>query len=125
MHALPDSAVYRTILIATLLLSFWVWSRRVKTDRRLLGVYLGGVLGGFTGAKLVYILAEGWLRFGEPDVWMHLAAGKTIVGALLGGYLGIEIAKSVVGYRKATGDWFALIVCAQHGRGPEGVQVPV
>ena len=29
---------------------------------------------------------------------------------LLGGYLSVEIAKRAVGYRSATGDWFALIV---------------
>jgi hypothetical protein len=43
-------------------------------------------------------------------VWRHLAAGKTILGGLLGGYLAVEIAKRLVGYTGATGDWFVTIV---------------
>jgi len=38
-----------------------------------------------------------------------LATGKSIVGGLLGGYAGVEIAKHLLGYRSATGDWFAII----------------
>jgi prolipoprotein diacylglyceryltransferase len=37
--------------------------------------------------------------------------GKTIVGGLLGGWLGVEIAKRVSGIRRRTGDLFALPLC--------------
>lgn len=107
---LPGSWVYRTILIGGLVVSFALWLRLARRDRSMIAIYLGGVLGGFTGAKIVYIFAEGWQYLGEPLFWMRIVTGKTIVGALLGGYAGIEIAKSAIGYRKATGDWFALVV---------------
>lgn len=107
---LPEGNLYRTIMLAALGVSLFFWVRRARDDRRLLIVFLGAIMGGFTGAKIVYFLSEGWLHFGEPDVWLHLAAGKTIIGALLGGYLGIEIAKLSVEYRAPTGDWFAFIV---------------
>ncbi len=110
MHQLPDGTLYRSILVAVLIVSFGFWVRMARRDRRLIGVYLGALLGGFTGAKIVYLFAEGWLHVGEPGMWLTLASGKSIVGALLGGYLGIEIAKASVGYQKATGDWFALVV---------------
>jgi phosphatidylglycerol:prolipoprotein diacylglycerol transferase len=42
--------------------------------------------------------------------WLRLAAGKSIVGGLLGGYAGVELMKWLVGYRKSTGDLFAFIV---------------
>ena len=110
-HALlPGSGIYRGILIGSLVVSFALWLRYAQKDRRLLAVYLGGVLGGFTGAKIVFILAEGWLYWGSPEFWFVIASGKTIVGALLGGYAGVEISKASVGYQKATGDWFALVV---------------
>lgn len=40
---------------------------------------------------------------------MIWATGKTILGALLGGYAGVEVAKKLTGYTQATGDWFAVI----------------
>jgi phosphatidylglycerol:prolipoprotein diacylglycerol transferase len=61
------------------------------------------------GAKVVYLLAEGWLHWHDPNRWVILATGKSITGALLGGYAGVELAKRLVGYPKATGDWFAII----------------
>jgi prolipoprotein diacylglyceryltransferase len=37
--------------------------------------------------------------------------GKTIVGGLLGGWLGVELVKRVSGIRRRTGDLFALPLC--------------
>ncbi len=108
-HALPGGA-YRIVMIAVLGLSFLAWAFAARRDRRLLAIYLGGVLGGFTGAKLGYIFAEIWQVWGQPYVIQALLTGKTITGALLGGYAGIEIAKRAVNYAKPTGDWFALVV---------------
>ena len=86
---------------------------------------MGGICGAFFGAKVLYILAEGWMRFDEENWLLHLATGKTIVGALLGGYAGVEFTKWLVDHREATGDWFALVVplgiasgrvgCLRHG----------
>ncbi len=100
---------YGLLMLLGIGVSLWLWSRLAKRDERLLLVYLGGLCGAFLGAKLVYVLAEGWLHFGEEDMWLQLATGKTIVGALLGGYAGVELSKHFVGYRAATGDWFAVV----------------
>jgi phosphatidylglycerol:prolipoprotein diacylglycerol transferase len=75
----------------------------------MVAVYLGGVFGAFTGAKIVYLLAEGWQFWNSPDRWLIWATGKTIVGALLGGYAGVEFAKRIVDYRQPTGDLFAIV----------------
>jgi prolipoprotein diacylglyceryltransferase len=42
---------------------------------------------------------------------MFSPGGKTIVGGLLGGWLGVEIVKRVSGIRRRTGDLFALPLC--------------
>ena len=53
--------------------------------------------------KTLFLLAEWENVFSDPN-WLYLAAsGKTIVGALLGGYAGVEIAKRLIGHREATG----------------------
>ena len=86
------------------------WARLAKRDDRLLLIYMAGLAGAFLGAKIVYILAEGWLYFGKPYMWLMLATGKSIVGALLGGYAAVELAKHLLNYRSTTGDWFAMTV---------------
>ncbi len=100
---------YGLLLLAGIGVSLWLWTRLAKREDRLLLVYIGGLCGAFLGAKIVYLLAEGWLHFGKEDMWLQLATGKTIVGALLGGYAGVELSKSFIGYRAATGDWFAIV----------------
>ena len=80
------------------------------------GVLAAAAVGALVGSRLLG-LAEQW-----PTVlaaWQsgHLFAliispgGKTIVGGLLGGWLGVEIVKRASGIRRRTGDLFALPLC--------------
>jgi len=67
---------------------------------------VGAVFGALIGSKLL-----AWIE-SAPDYWQHrheLAAwlgGKTIVGGLLGGWAGVEIAKKFMHIRRSTGDLF-------------------
>jgi len=106
----PLSAVYGWMMFAGIVVSIIFWSRLARRDERLVIIYLMALTGAFAGAKLVYLAAEGWLHFGAPDMWVQLATGKSIVGALLGGYVAVELAKKFTGYASTTGDWFATIV---------------
>ena len=100
---------YTWLMIAGILLSAWFWSRYAPSRRGMGSIYFCALLGAFLGGKIVYIAAEGWLYWNEPDRWIHLATGKTILGALLGGYAGVELAKRAAGYTGVTGDFFATI----------------
>jgi phosphatidylglycerol---prolipoprotein diacylglyceryl transferase len=111
---------YTWLLLAGVAISFLFWKRRARQDKRLLFIYGAALVGAFFGAKVVYLLAEGWLHFGAPDIWLQLAAGKSILGALLGGYVFVELAKRHVGYQRATGDDFALIAPIGIGLGRVG-----
>jgi hypothetical protein len=55
-----------------------------------------------------------------PDRWLRLATGKSVLGALLGGYAGVELAKHALGLRAATGDLFALVAPLGIGIGRVG-----
>jgi phosphatidylglycerol:prolipoprotein diacylglycerol transferase len=124
---MKGSPVYSWILIGMIVLSGWLWSRKFRREggKDMFVIYLGGLMAAFAGAKIVYLLAEGWMAIGRETMWMELATGKTILGALLFGYGGVEFMKSRIGYRKPTGDWFALVVplsvavgrlgCLHHG----------
>ncbi len=104
-----SGSAYGWLMLAGIGVSVWFWLRLARRDRRLLAVYVGGLLGAFLGAKLLYLAIDGWRFLGQPDLWLQLATGKTILGALLGGYLAVELVKRAVGYPGVTGDWFALI----------------
>ena len=104
-----NASPYSWLLLAGIAISIIVWSRIAKRDERLLLIYVAALIGAFLGAKIVYLLAEGWLDWNQPNRWRRLATGKTIIGGLLGGYVAVELAKKFVGYKSGTGDWFALI----------------
>ncbi len=103
------STAYGWLMLAGIFVSIALWSRVAKRDSRLVLIYIAALAGAFLGAKLVYLAAEGWLHWRDENRWIILATGKSITGALLGGYAGVEIAKRLLGYRGVTGDWFALI----------------
>ena len=96
-------------MFAGIAASALVWIRVARREDRLIFVYIAGLVGAFIGAKLAYLLVEWWRDYDHPDVWLRLATGKSILGALLGGYAGVELVKRWVGYRSVTGDWFAMI----------------
>ena len=100
---------YSWLMLAGIAVSIFFWSRIAKRDERLLLIYIAALVGAFLGAKIVYLLAEGWIDWNQPNRWLRLATGKTVIGALLGGYASVELAKKFTGYKSATGDWFALI----------------
>ena len=83
-----------------------------------LAVGVGAIVGAALGAKIAYWLYDPAYAFaGFPD-WIRLLEGKSIIGALLGGLLGVEIAKKLDGVRGSTGDAFVwpLIVGMAIGR---------
>ena len=75
-------------------------------------VVMGCVLGAILGSK-----AAVWLQ--QPAAFVAglrspeiLWNGQSIVGALIGGWLGVEIAKRIAGVRKSTGDAFVFPLIA-------------
>jgi phosphatidylglycerol:prolipoprotein diacylglycerol transferase len=103
------STAYGWLMLAGIFVSIFLWSQMIRRDDRLVLVYVAALAGAFLGAKLVYLGAEGWLHWHDPNRWVILATGKSIAGALLGGYAAVEIAKRLLKYPGITGDWFAII----------------
>lgn len=66
-------------------------------------VVAGLLIGAAIGNKLVFLIER-------PEVWQQLLAGElampgqSIVGGLLGGLIGVEIAKALTGQTRSTGD---------------------
>jgi prolipoprotein diacylglyceryltransferase len=71
-------------------------------------VIAGAILGAAAGSKLLALLVEPGMLLGhlrEPAYWL---TGKTIVGGLVGGWIGVEAVKKRLGVSRSTGDLFAL-----------------
>jgi phosphatidylglycerol:prolipoprotein diacylglycerol transferase len=75
----PGSA-YTWLILSGIAVSVWFWLRLARRDSRLPAVYVGGLLGAFVGAKLLYVAIDGWRFVGQPDLWLRLATGKSILG---------------------------------------------
>ncbi len=100
---------------AALVTGFWFY-RRIRQSKGQSGileptaflVVLGCIVGAAIGNKLVF-----WLEF--PHLWAAHAAdpmawlmGQSIVGGLLGGWIGVELGKKVAGVTTRTGDDFVI-----------------
>lgn len=105
----PAPNAYSLLMLFAILLSAYYWARVAKSDYRLPIIYAIALGCAFLGAKVAYLLAEGWMHTGE-DRWMHWLTGKSITGALLFGFISVEFCKKLLRYQKITGDRFAVIV---------------
>ena len=92
----------------------FLWQRRrlalpVLVDRdRSLWIGVAAIVGAALGAKLGYWIEDPRNAFADFPDWRHLLEGKTIVGALLGGLIGVETVKRAIGAQGSSGDAFAL-----------------
>src|SRR5947209_13099455 len=79
-----NKTAYGLLTLAAILTSIFVWRRIARRDERLVLIYVAALAGAFLGAKVVYLAAEGWSHWQEPNRWLIWATGKSITGALLG-----------------------------------------
>lgn len=92
----------------------FLWQRRrlalpVLSDRdRSLWIGVAAICGAALGAKLGYWIEDPRNAFADFPDWRRLLEGKTIVGALLGGLIGVEATKRAIGAHGSSGDAFAL-----------------
>jgi len=60
------------------------------------------------GSKFAFWIEDPLAAFNNFPDWRHLLEGKSIVGGLLGGLIGVELAKKLTGVTTSTGDAFVL-----------------
>ena len=78
------------------------------------GIAVGAFCGAMVGAKLPFLFDD-WNALLSGAAWF--SDGKTILTGLVGGYLGVEVAKWALDIRVKTGDSFAVPVAAAIGIG--------
>ncbi|MER3435915.1 MAG: diacylglyceryl transferase [Leptolyngbya sp. ERB_1_1] len=70
-------------------------------------IVVAGMIGALIGAKMLVMLQhfDLWWQHRE-QFWLMLLQGKTVVGALLGALIGVELLKKIIGVKQSTGDAF-------------------
>jgi len=106
------------------ILAYFVGVRLFQRERRRLALPLladrdtslwigvAAIVGAALGAKLGYWIEDPRNAFANFPDWRHLLEGKTVVGALLGGLVGVELIKRAIGVSGSSGDAFALPLIA-------------
>lgn len=75
---------------------------------RNLWIVVSVALGAALGSKLAFWAEDPAVAFLHFPDWRQLMTGKSIVGGLLGGLVGVETCKHCLGRRDSTGDAFVL-----------------
>jgi len=92
-----------------LLLGRNIMKQDTITPSQRISVIVGGMVGALLGAKFLVRLQHIYiyLLWQNLQLWLLLLLqGKTIVGALLGTLIGVEVTKKMIGLRRSTGDVF-------------------
>lgn len=109
MHSLPGHAAH--LLLEWLAYGvgarvYWVTARGLPRpaawiDR--MALLAGAVFCAALGSKALHVLEHlpYLLEHGTPELWL---GGKSVLGGFIGGTLGVEAAKRMIGWRRSTGD---------------------
>jgi prolipoprotein diacylglyceryltransferase len=111
-RSIPAHAVFEVLAYAGAF-QLYLFLRRRRNDPhavsfdRIMWVLVGCVFGALAGAKLLAWAESPHEYAGARSAFAWLG-GKTIVGGLLGGWVGVEIAKKFLGITTSTGDAFVF-----------------
>jgi prolipoprotein diacylglyceryltransferase len=84
--------------------------RRGQTDEKVVYVVLGALVGGAVFMRLGTWMQHLDLRENTSLTEQWLYGNRSVLGGLVGAWLGVHVAKRLVGYRVRTGDLFAPAV---------------
>jgi prolipoprotein diacylglyceryltransferase len=109
------------LLAYTVFFQFYLYLRRTQGDflpfRTRMLLFTGGAGGALIGSRLLAALESPSL-FLDPPSLLYYVIGQTVVGGLIGGIVGVEFTKVLLGEKRSTGDLlvFPLITSIALGR---------
>lgn len=103
-------------------LVFWWAARQRQMSTEGIWTAVGvGFVAGILGAKLTQLIAEGWpTRMSTATAMDPRNGGRALLGGVIFGWIGVELAKRKLGIKRSTGDFFALALPAGEAVGRIG-----
>ncbi|WP_109471324.1 prolipoprotein diacylglyceryl transferase [Ornithinimicrobium cavernae] len=98
------------VLAALAVLGVRLWRTGAGRDERMLYIVAGALVGGAVFMRLGTWLQDTDLRQNATLVEQWLYGNRSILGGLVGAWLGVHLAKRLSGYRTRTGDLFVPAV---------------
>ncbi|MBS1595084.1 MAG: prolipoprotein diacylglyceryl transferase [Bacteroidetes bacterium] len=71
-------------------------------------IIIGAIFGAFIGSRMLGALEDPYAFVHSAHKLLYFYSSKTIVGGLLGGLWGVEIAKLIIGEKRSSGDLFTF-----------------
>jgi prolipoprotein diacylglyceryltransferase len=108
-HPVPVHGVCELAAYAVGMQTFLLINRRNRsswTGDAKFWIILWCALGAMVGSKFLALVEMSPVEILHVSNWMDFLGGKTIVGGLLGGWVGVEIAKKYFRISERTGDGF-------------------
>lgn len=68
---------------------------------------IGMIVGAFVGSRLIAALEDPYM-FIHASSWIYYIGSQTVLGGIIGGTLGVEIVKKMIGLKRRTGDIFVF-----------------
>jgi phosphatidylglycerol:prolipoprotein diacylglycerol transferase len=100
---------------------YWAAKTRGLATEGIGKVVVAGLIFGTLGAKLTQLVAQGWPGTLDPAIALDPRnGGRALLGGLIFGWIGVEIAKRRMGIKRSTGDLFALALPAGEAVGRIG-----
>ena len=70
-------------------------------------IIIGAIFGALIGSRILGSLERPYELFITDELLLYIYSNKTVVGGFLGGLLGVELVKKIIGEKRASGDLFA------------------
>lgn len=108
--AISSYAYFNALAYGAALFLFFYEARRKKFPQEaILCIILAALIGTLAGSRLGSVLFVYWNYYSRnlSNIFFLQLGGKTLVGGLIGGYLGVVIMKRILKFSRSTGDLFA------------------
>lgn len=89
---------------------YFLYLRRKQKDviesKNRIWIIVGAIFGALIGSRLLGSLERPYELFLTDELLLYIYSNKTVVGGFLGGLIGVELVKKIIGEKSASGDLF-------------------
>ena len=89
---------------------YYLYLRRRQQDvissSNRIWIIIGAIFGALVGSRILGSLERPYELFLTDNILLYIYSNKTVVGGFLGGLIGVELTKKIIGEKRSSGDLF-------------------